>query len=67
LFALGEIFMASTANHHVYQDAKKLVKQKALNEKIFVPDILALMGAWPSEVNKNVNEVNVEVDKWLKT
>lgn len=43
------------------------VIQRTLNKKILVPDIMKLMPAWPSEIQPDVDEINLEIDEWLKT
>ncbi|KAK7752680.1 hypothetical protein SLS62_005449 [Diatrype stigma] len=48
-------------------DERKNVVKRALNQKILVPDILSLMPAWPSNVQQDVEEINEEIDEWLKT
>ncbi|KAM0451570.1 hypothetical protein ACHAPV_009909 [Trichoderma viride] len=46
---------------------RKEIIRRALNTKVLVPNILELMPAWPSEFQPNIDEVNVEIDEWLKT
>lgn len=48
-------------------DERKDVIRRALNKKVLVPDILALMPAWPSEFQPDIDEINLEIDEWLKT
>ncbi|KAL7941420.1 terpene synthase [Trichoderma barbatum] len=43
------------------------VIRRALNKKVLVPDILSLMPAWPSEFHPDIDEINLEIDEWLKT
>lgn len=57
--------MGSVGN--LVADERKRVISRALGQKILVPDILALMPAWPSEFQPDVDEVNIEIDQWLKT
>lgn len=47
-------------------DRQKVIL-RALNQKITIPDILALMPAWKSEFQPDIDEINVEIDEWLKT
>ncbi|KAL7809588.1 terpene synthase [Trichoderma gracile] len=47
-------------------DERKDVIRRALNKKVLVPDILALMPNWPSEFQPDIDEVNLEIDEWLK-
>jgi len=44
-----------------------MVIARALNEKITIPDILSYMPAWPSEFQPDVDEINIEIDEWLRT
>lgn len=46
---------------------RQLVIARALNEKITIPDILSYMPAWPSEFQPDIDEINIELDAWLKT
>lgn len=48
-------------------DERKEVIRRALNKKVLVPDILGLMPAWPSEFQPDIDEINLEIDEWLKT
>ncbi|KAF3070170.1 Presilphiperfolan-8-beta-ol synthase [Trichoderma lentiforme] len=48
-------------------DERKEVIKRVLNKKVLVPDILALMPAWPSEFQPDIDEINLEIDEWLKT
>jgi hypothetical protein len=48
-------------------DERKRVISRALGQKVLVPDILALMPAWPSGFQPDVDEINMEIDEWLKT
>ncbi|CAJ2505362.1 Uu.00g127560.m01.CDS01 [Anthostomella pinea] len=41
--------------------------KRALNQKILVPDILSLMPAWASDVQPDIDEINEQIDQWLKT
>lgn len=46
---------------------RQMVIARALNEKITIPDILSYMPAWPSEFQPDVDEINIEIDEWLRT
>lgn len=48
-------------------DERKEVIKRVLNKKVLVPDILALMPAWISEFQPDIDEINLEIDEWLKT
>lgn len=48
-------------------DERKNVVRRVLNQKVLVPDILSLMPAWPSNMQPDVDEINLEIDEWLKT
>ena len=48
-------------------DERKPLVRNVLGQKVLVPDILSLMPAWPSNVQPDVDEINLEVDEWLKT
>lgn len=48
-------------------DERKEVIRRALNKKVLVPDILALMPGWISEFQPDIDEINLEIDEWLKT
>ncbi|RMJ25260.1 synthase [Aspergillus sp. HF37] len=48
------------------RDRQKVIL-RALNQKIAIPDILSLMPAWLSEFQPDIDEVNAQIDKWLKT
>ena len=48
-------------------DERKSVFKRALNQKVLVPDILSLMPAWPSKTQPDIDEINLEIDEWLKT
>lgn len=50
----------------VFDERKEVIK-RALNKKILVPDILAFMPSWPSEFQPDIDEINLEIDEWLKT
>ena len=47
-------------------DREKVIA-RALGQKIVIPDILSLMPAWPSEFQPDLDEINFEIDQWLKT
>jgi hypothetical protein len=47
-------------------DRQKVIA-RALNQKITIPDILSLMPAWPSEFQPDIDEINIQIDEWLKT
>ena len=51
----------------VLEDERKRVIEKALGQKVLIPNILACMEAWPSELQPDVDEINLEIDAWLKT
>ena len=46
---------------------RQRVVARAINRKIRVPDILSLMPGWLSELQPDVEKVNIEIDQWLKT
>lgn len=46
---------------------RQAVIARALNQRIIVPDILRLLPTWPSEVQPDVDEINIKIDEWLKT
>ncbi|KAI1827036.1 terpene synthase [Xylaria intraflava] len=48
-------------------DERKQLIKKVLGQKIMIPDLLSLMPAWPSDVQPDIDEINIEVDKWLPT
>jgi hypothetical protein len=66
-------FKHTLGNNHPKKDAPKIfderkeVIRRALNKKVLVPDILSLMPAWPSEFQPDIDEINLEIDEWLKT
>ncbi|KAI1437061.1 terpene synthase [Xylaria sp. CBS 124048] len=47
-----------------FDERKQLIK-RVMRQKILVPDLLSLMPAWTSELQPDIDEINVEVDKWL--
>ena len=47
-------------------DERKHLVRSVLDQKILVPDILSLMPAWPSSLQPDVDEINMEIDEWLK-
>ena len=48
-------------------DERKHLVRSVLDQKVLVPDILSLMPAWPSNLQPDVDEINLEIDEWLKT
>lgn len=46
---------------------RQMVIARAFNQKITIPDILSLMPAWPSEFQPDIDEINIQIDEWLKT
>jgi hypothetical protein len=73
LFLRDVAFKHTLGTSHAKKDAseifdeRKEVIKRALNKKVLVPDILALMPAWPSEFQPDIDEINLEIDEWLKT
>ncbi|KAI1334097.1 terpene synthase [Xylariaceae sp. FL0016] len=49
------------------EEERKVLVQRALHQRILVPDILSLMPAWPSDVQPDIDEINEEIDRWLPT
>lgn len=48
-------------------DERRKIIRRALNKKILVPNILELMPEWLSEFQADIDEINVQIDEWLKT
>ncbi|KAH9907587.1 terpene synthase [Xylariomycetidae sp. FL2044] len=64
---IDQLSVGSPGAHTHPVDERKDLIQRALGQKVLVPDILSLMPAWPSEVQPDVDETNLEIDQWLKT
>ncbi|KAG7006028.1 hypothetical protein G7Y79_00016g040130 [Physcia stellaris] len=45
-------------------DERKRLVRNVLGQKVLVPDILSLMPAWPSNVQPDVDEINLEIFFW---
>lgn len=71
--SMRDIVFPRMPTSHTVDDAATLsgerteIIRRALNKKVLVPNILELMPAWPSELQPNIDEINVEIDEWLKT
>ncbi|KAI0017947.1 terpene synthase [Xylariomycetidae sp. FL0641] len=48
-------------------DERKALIARARGQRILVPDLLALMPAWPSDVQPDIDEINEKLDEWLNT
>ncbi|KAI5922436.1 terpene synthase [Camillea tinctor] len=47
------------------EERKSLVK-RASNQKVLVPDLVSLLPTWPCDIQPDIDEVNEEIDEWLK-
>ncbi|KAI0601129.1 terpene synthase [Biscogniauxia sp. FL1348] len=48
------------------EERKNIIK-RASNQKVLVPDLLSLMPGWPCDYHPDMEEVNEQIDEWLKS
>ncbi|KAL7621962.1 hypothetical protein AAE478_007463 [Parahypoxylon ruwenzoriense] len=48
-------------------DERKNLVKRVLNQKVFVPNLLSLMPAWPTDIYPDIDEVTKVIDEWLPT